>query len=95
MTTGFPWLSRKLRLAGHFSKRVMLAQSASRTLRHGRNSQRRRFGLDEDTIIIVAHSLGSLATAHYLNQRFQAAGGSIKAGIFAAGFKRHCPARRS
>lgn len=87
----FPWLSRKLQLAGHFSKRVMLAQSSQPDFEAWQKFLALQIPeLDEDTII-VAHSLGCLAALHYLNQRFQAAGGSIKAGIFAAGFKAPLP----
>lgn len=83
----FPWLSRKLQLAGHSSKRVMLAESGQPNFESWQKFLSLQIPhLDEDTII-VAHSLGCLAVLHYLNERFKTTGEKIKAGIFVAGFK--------
>lgn len=83
----FPWLGRKLQLAGHQSKRVMLAESNQPNFENWQKFLSVQIpNLDENTII-VAHDLGCLAVLHYLTARFKTTGGNIKAGIFVAGFK--------
>ncbi|MGE8540792.1 RBBP9/YdeN family alpha/beta hydrolase [Acinetobacter sp. ANC 3813] len=83
----FPWLSRKVQQAGYLSKRVMLPESSQPDFEMWQQSLALQIPhLDEDTII-VAHSLGCIATLHYLNERFKTEAKEIKAGIFAAGFK--------
>lgn len=82
----FPWLSRKVHAAGHFSKRVMLPESSQPNFDAWQQSLALQIPhLNEDTII-VAHSLGCAAVLHYLTQHFQTAAKNIQAGIFVSGF---------
>lgn len=83
----YPWLSRKLQQAGHYSRRIVMANASQPDFEAWQKFLALQMpDLDENTIVI-AHSLGCLTALHYLNQRFLQTGARIKAGIFVSGFK--------
>ncbi|OTG80568.1 hypothetical protein B9T33_09075 [Acinetobacter sp. ANC 5054] len=83
----YPWLSRKLQLAGHYSRRIVMANADQPNFEAWQKFLALQMpDLDENTIVI-AHSLGCITALHYLNQRFEQLGTRIKAGIFVSGFK--------
>lgn len=87
----FPWLGRKLQEAGHYSRRIVMANAAQPDFDHWQKFLALQMpDLDENTIVI-AHGLGCLTTLHYLNQYFEQHGTRIKAGVFVSGFKSSLP----
>ena len=66
----YPWLSRKLQQAGHYSRRIVMANARQPDFEAWQKFLALQMpDLDENTIVI-AHSLGCLTALHYLNQRF-------------------------
>ena len=83
----FPWLSRKIKQAGHDAKRIMLDRPMEPDPERWLASLKAQIPkLDRDTIL-VTHNLSCLSVLKLLEQHYAEHKTAIAAGIFVAGFK--------
>lgn len=79
----FPWLSRKVKEAGHDAKRIMLAQPMQPDPELWQQSLKAQIPHLDESTILVAHNLSCLSVLKFLEQQQT----PICAGIFVAAFK--------
>jgi uncharacterized protein len=83
----FPWLSRKVKAAGHDAKRIMLDQPLHPDPERWQSSLKAQLSQLDEHSIIVTHNLSCLSVLQFLQQQYNEHQTPICAGIFVAGFK--------
>ena len=81
----FPWLSQQVQHSGHFARRLILPDANAPNFQIWQQALQKQMPTLDPESIIVAHSLGCLASLHFLTQALNQT--QIKGLILVAGFK--------
>ncbi len=81
----FPWLSQQVQHSGHLARRLILPDANAPNFQIWQQSLQMKMPKLDPESIIVAHSLGCLASLHFLTQALSHT--QIKGLILVAGLK--------